>query len=370
MELSVSLQQQFPITLNVKMACNNGEVMALVGPSGSGKSSILRCIAGLYKPKHGKVFCSGNTWFDSDQNINIATQQRRVGMVFQNFALFPHLSVIENVMIPLQHLSLSERKQRAYEILQRVNLKGLESRLPHTLSGGQQQRVALARALVPDPEILLLDEPFSAVDHVTRRKLRLEAMQLTRNLNIPVILVTHDMDEAYMLANQISVLHKGKTLQNGAPDEVMCKPVNATVARLIDMRNVFEGTVIAHDPENNCTQISWLGGTLEAPYTSEFRIDEKLDWCISNSEILLHRRIQPSRGIKENAVSGVIKELISTGSTTNIIISLIDKPEVKLYMELSHHVARRNSLKIGETISVSLLKNALHLMHKQTDKIA
>ncbi len=364
MELTVFLQQQRPIPLNASLSCNNGEVLALVGPSGSGKSSILRCVAGLYKPEHGKVTCSDNVWFNSEQNINISPQQRHVGMVFQHFALLPHLSVIENIMLPLRHLPLSNRKQRADEFLQRVNLKGLESRLPNTLSGGQQQRVALARALARDPAVLLLDEPFSAVDQVTRRKLRMEAVQLTRNLNIPVILVTHDLDEACMLANRISVLHKGATLQTGTPDEVMNHPTNATVARLIDMRNLFEGKILSHDPENNCTRFDWNGTVLEAPYSSKFNIDEKLDWCILPAEVLLHRRVQPSRGIKENPVYGKIEELIAIGGTTNIIIKLTDNPEVKLYMDLPQHVVRRNSLKTGEEIGVTLLKKALHLMHK------
>ncbi len=365
MELSVSLQQQSPIPLNASLDCKNGEVLALVGPSGSGKSSILRCVAGLHKPQNGKVRCSDNIWFDSEQNIDISPQDRHVGMVFQHFALFPHLPVIENVMLPLRHLPLSDRRRRAEEFLQRVNLKGLESRFPASLSGGQQQRVALARALARDPDVLLLDEPFSAVDHVTRRKLRMEAVQLTRNLNIPVILVTHDLDEACMLASQISVLHNGIILQNGTPDDVMKQPVSATVARLIDIRNLFEGEVISHDPDNNCTQIAWAGGTLETSCSPEFNIGENLDWCISPAEVLLHRRVKPSRGIKENPVHGHIDELVSIAGTTNIIIKLTEKPAIKLYMDLPQHVVRRNSLETGEEIGVSLLKNSLHLMHKQ-----
>lgn len=365
MGLTVSLQQQSPIPLNASLNCKNGEVLALVGPSGSGKSSILRCVAGLHKPQHGKVSCSDNVWFDSEQNINIPPQDRHVGMVFQHFALFPHLSVIDNVMLPFRHLPLNDRRQRAEEFLQRVNLKGLESRFPASLSGGQQQRVALARALARDPDVLLLDEPFSAVDHVTRRKLRMEAVQLTHNLNIPVVLVTHDLDEACMLASQISVLHNGTILQNGTPDEVMKQPISATVARLIDMRNLFEGEIITHDPEKNCTQLAWAGGTLETSYSPEFNVGEGMDWCISPAEVLLHRRVQPSRGIKENPVYGKIEELVSIGGTTNIIIKVTDKPGIKLYMDLPQHVVRRNSLKIGEEIGVSLLKNAVHLMHKQ-----
>jgi molybdate transport system ATP-binding protein len=364
MELDVSLQQHNPISLDVELNCKNGDVLALVGPSGSGKSSILRCIAGLHRPYIGHVFCSGQTWFNSELNIALPPQQRRTGMVFQHFALFPHLSVINNVMLPLRHLPSSKARQRAEVFLQRVNLKGLESRLPGTLSGGQQQRVAIARALAREPDVLLLDEPFSAVDHVTRRKLRIEAVQLTRELNIPIILVTHNLDEAYMLANRLTVLHNGLTLQHGTPDEVMRHPKDATIARLIDIRNLFEGTIIGHDAENNHTRISWAGGTLETSFSSEFTIDEKLHWCIPPSEVLLHRRVNPSRGTRENPVYGHVEDLIIMGSTTNVIIKLDTDPNIKLYMDIPQHVVRRNSLHVGEKISVSLLKKALHLMHK------
>jgi molybdate transport system ATP-binding protein len=365
LELNVFLQQEYPIPLNVRLDCKNDEIFALVGPSGSGKSSILRCIAGLHRPMKGRVICSGKTWFDSEHNIEISPQHRRAGMVFQHFALFPHLTVIENIELSLRHCSKSERKERAIEFLQRVNLKGLESRYPSTLSGGQQQRVALARALARDPEVLLLDEPFSAVDQVTRRKLRLETMQLTRDLNIPIILVTHDLDEACMFANKLCVLHNGTTLQVGTPEEVLRHPRNATVARLIDIRNLFEGRVIKHDSGNNCTQISWECGTLEAPYSPGFDIDEKLYWCISPAEVLLHRRVLPSRGVKENPVYGHIKELVTISGITSVIIEITGKQDIKLYMDLPQHVVQRNSLEVGEEIGVSLLKNAIHLMHKQ-----
>lgn len=136
----------------------------------------------------------------------------------------------------------------------------------------------------------------------------------------------------------------------------MKQPINVTVARLIDIRNLFEGTVLGHDPENNCTRLVWAGGALETPYSPEFNLNEKLDWCISPAEVLLHRRVQPSRGIKENPVYGKIEELVSIGGTTNIIIKVTDKPGIKLYMDLAQHVVRRNSLKTGEEIGVSLLK--------------
>jgi len=364
-ELSVFLQQEKPVILDANLQCRNGEVLALVGPSGSGKSSILRCIAGLHRPARGRVTCSGHTWFDSENHIDIPPQKRRVGIVFQHFALFPHLSVLENVMLPLRKLPKDEKVQKALDCLERANLKGLESRHPSTLSGGQQQRVAIARALARDPEVLLLDEPFSAVDQVTRRKLRLETAQLTRELNIPILLVTHDLDEACMLASMICVLHNGTTLQTGTPDEIMRRPRNAAVARLIDIRNLFEGRVIKHDPENNCTELTWAGGTLEAPFDPAFAVDYPLHWCISPAKVLLHRRVQPSRGVRENPVHGRVRELVTIGGITSVVINVNGCRDIRLHMDLPQHVVQRNSLASGEEIGVSLLKNDIHLMPRQ-----
>ena len=206
--LEATIKQQQPIPLEVQLECAAGEMLALVGPSGSGKTTVLRCIAGLHKPQQGLIR-SQTIWFDSNHELNYSPQQRRVGMVFQNYALFPHLTVMQNIMLAMQ--TPQEHKVRA--LLEQVHLSGLEYRFPSQLSGGQQQRVALARALARDPEVLLLDEPFSAVDKVTRRKLYLELHALRRQLSMPIILVTHDLDEAAMLADQMCVIHQGKTLQ-------------------------------------------------------------------------------------------------------------------------------------------------------------
>ncbi len=145
--IDIRIYQVKPIPLDVLLKCEAGEVLALVGPSGSGKTTILRCIAGLYRPDQGRILCSGKVWLDTDSGIDLAPQKRRAGLVFQHFALFPHLSALENVRLALNGLPKVKQVQRALELLHRVHLQGLESRLPAALSGGQQQRVALARAL-------------------------------------------------------------------------------------------------------------------------------------------------------------------------------------------------------------------------------
>ena len=222
--LTVTLAQDAPIPLDAALACEPGELLALVGPSGSGKSTILRVIAGLVRPRGGVVSCNGETWLDTGRGVDLPPQRRAVGLVFQHYALFPHLTALENITLALRSLPRAAQHERARALLDLVNLTGFEARRPAELSGGQQQRIAVARALARDPRVLLMDEPFSAVDQVTRRKLQRELVQLRRTLQIPLVLVTHDLEEARMLADQLSILHRGQTVRRGPPTEVMSRP--------------------------------------------------------------------------------------------------------------------------------------------------
>ena len=362
MDLNARIINKSMISLDTSLVCERGRVLALVGPSGSGKTTILHCIAGLFKPDEGIIECADNTWYDSARKINKSPQDRRAGLVFQHYELFPHLTVLGNIMLPMKVYGQDKARREALALLEKVHLKGLENRYPAMLSGGQRQRVALARALARNPDVLLLDEPFSAVDQVTRRKLRLETAGLTRTLNIPIILVTHDLDEACMLADNLCVLHNGNTLQSGSVQEVMKKPANSTVARLIDIRNLFTGRVYSHDKQNNSTIIRWNNHMIEAPYSDQFAVDQELYWCIAASDIMLHRRLNPSKGEKENPVRARIREQIIINGIASIILELPEEPGVRLHLDVPQHVANRNTLAVDEMIGVSLLKHAIHLM--------
>jgi molybdate transport system ATP-binding protein len=204
--LSVRLQQTAPIPLDAEFDCGAGELVALVGPSGSGKTTLLRVIAGVARCAEGRVAIGDDTWFDSAAGVELSPQQRRVGLVFQSYALFPHLSALDNVALASPR---SDPAGHARELLARMRLDGLAVRRPAQLSGGQQQRVALARALARDPQVLLLDEPFSAVDQVTRQDLYVELAELHRSLSIPMLLVTHDLQEAQRLADRMVILDEG-----------------------------------------------------------------------------------------------------------------------------------------------------------------
>ena len=361
--IDAHLAQPAPIPLDAVLACRPGELLALVGPSGAGKTTILRAIAGLIRPRAGRIACNGETWFDAEAGIFLPPQRRRAGLVFQDYALFPHLTAEGNVSAALRHLPSAARAPRARALLELVHLQGLEARKPDALSGGQRQRVALARALARDPAVLLLDEPFAAVDQVTRRKPQRELALLRRAIAAPTILVTHDLAEAAALADRMSVLHHGTTLQHGTPDEVANRPATPLVARLMDQPNVFSGTVTGRDAGKGLLALLWEDRVLEARDDGRFAVGDAVSWMIPAAAILLHRRDRPSRGERENPVPGTITELLFLGDAASISLRIgagNDAPQ--LMFSTGAHTARRNTLAHGAAATVSLLADAIHLM--------
>jgi molybdate transport system ATP-binding protein len=361
-DLNVHLVQEAPIPLDASISCAPGEVLALVGPSGSGKSTILRAIAGLNNIGQGHISCNGQVWYDTEQSINIATRHRRVGYVFQSYALFPHLSALANIMEALGSRPAGEREPRAQELLELVRLGGLEQRYPSELSGGQQQRVAVARALAGDPEVLLLDEPFSAVDRATRQRLHRELGQLRSQLRMPVVLVTHDLEEAAQLGDRMSILHRGRILQEGPPYEIMAHPASRAVARLIDIKNIFQARVTGQNKGKKITNLEWDGITLEAEFNGDFAVGDLVDWVLPSGSVILHRRREPSRGVRENPVHGTIENMVRLGEMLSVAISVEGQSEHPLFMSISAHAATRNALASGEQIGVSLRSENIHLM--------
>lgn len=216
--LEVMLRQAGPIPIDVSFSCERGQVLAIFGPSGSGKTTILRSIAGVYTPAEARVQVGGDTWVDTASGVLLPVHTRAVGFVFQEYALFPHLSAIGNVMTALGHLPAAQRRARAEALLDLVHLARHRDRRPAELSGGERQRVAVARALARDPAVLLLDEPFSAVDRATRHHLQDEIDEIRRTLSIPMVLVTHDAEDVARLATHVMVLDAGRMVSVAALD--------------------------------------------------------------------------------------------------------------------------------------------------------
>ncbi|HRT55787.1 MAG TPA: ABC transporter ATP-binding protein [Candidatus Paceibacterota bacterium] len=224
---------------NVSFAVREGELMALLGPSGGGKTTVLRMIAGLEMPTSGDVLIGGKRVND------VSVQQRNIGFVFQNYALFNNMTVARNIAfgLKIKKWRRADIQARIAELLELFGLQGLESRYPHQLSGGQRQRVAIARALAPKPSVLLLDEPFGAVDAKIRQELREWLVTLHHDLNVTTVFVTHDQEEAMEVANRIVIFSRGNLEQVGSPREVYEQPANEFVARFIGVMNVLEPVV-------------------------------------------------------------------------------------------------------------------------------
>jgi molybdate transport system ATP-binding protein len=260
LELSV-VKRLSNFTLEVVWTAGSG-VAVLFGPSGSGKSITLRCLAGLERPDAGRITVNGSVFFDSSVGIDLRPQRRRIGYVFQGYALFPHLTVDENIGFGLRHLPRAHRVERTAAVIDQLHLGGLERRLPRALSGGQQQRVALGRALAVDPDVLLLDEPLSALDATLRRQLRDDLERTIREWGKPTVLVTHDLSEAYQLADRVIVYDQGRVIQASSKTEFLWQPTSERVASLIGIRNLLHGTVVKATPDR--IQLRWRGQLLEA----------------------------------------------------------------------------------------------------------
>lgn len=353
--LSIECRQDAPIPLDVSISTRAGELLALIGPSGSGKTTVLRSVAGLYKPRHGRISVGGESWLDTDKNIDMSPQQRRVGLVFQDYALFPHLSAVDNVALAMLDADKVTRQRRAEELLARVHLNGLAHRRPSQLSGGERQRVALARALARDPKVLLLDEPFSAVDRMTREPLKQELASLHRALDIPIVLVTHDIEEAQALADRICVLNKGNVMQIGAPDDLRLRPRTVGVARLMGQDNIAAAEVL------DATHIRCGSHILEVGSVGDHKAGAKVTVlfpadCISISDV------GAELASLTNYLHGRIVEIVATGDFKTL---LMDFDGLALRLKVTVREAAQRNLAVDAKIAVALDPEGVHLMRAE-----
>jgi molybdate transport system ATP-binding protein len=291
--LHVQLRSSAPVPLQAEFDCAPGELVALVGASGSGKTTLLRTVAGLNRSADlaGFVRLGDQVWMDSAQRVNLTAQQRRVGLVFQHYALFPHLNAINNIALCADSIGANgqkDSKTTAEMWLKRLGLADLAQRLPHELSGGQQQRVALARALVRIQNgngVLLLDEPFSAVDAPMRQVLYRELAQLRQSLAVPIILVTHDLQEARRLADRLVIIDAGQSLQSGTPAHVIRSPRNARVAQLVGIHNHFHAQF--HSADAGQALLHWGELRLRVKDKGKIESGTSVTWVLAGEAVQL-----------------------------------------------------------------------------------
>jgi molybdate transport system ATP-binding protein len=289
------------------------ELVVLFGPSGCGKSLTLQAIAGLLAPDNGRIeLPAGRVAFDAASNINMPPQARNVGYVVQDLALFPHMTARQNIEFALSGWSKDQRSQRVEHLVTLLGLEGLEGRRPRQLSGGQQQRVALARALAAEPSLLLLDEPFSALDAPLRAMLRREVAGLRRRLDLTAIFVTHDLAEVYALADRVVVMDAGRVLQQGPRAEVLRLPATKRVAELTEVRNIVPGEVVAFAEGTAVVRTAWFTATLRgqpALQTGNVYV------CIRPEHMLLLREGRAARDEGDATIDAEIIEDVSLGNT-------------------------------------------------------
>ncbi|MBI1910482.1 MAG: ABC transporter ATP-binding protein [Deltaproteobacteria bacterium] len=341
--------------LDVELSVNE-ELMVLFGPSGAGKTQILRMLSGIIKPDEGNIAIGAEPLFDSKANINVPIRQRQIGYVFQDYALFPHMTVFENIAYGI-NLKEPLLTQKVNELLGVMRLNGLEQRYPHELSGGQKQRTALARTLAAEPRLLLLDEPFSALDYQVREKLRADLLNIHRMFPITTILVTHDLEEAFMLGKRIAVINNGRIEQVGTREDVFYRPRTRNVARFIGVRNIFAGTVAGVDTEQVIINNPDIG-TVKAfiPQGAALNIGQEVSFCIRPEEIIV---IRPDKVLdnkkQDNILEGEIDSSIGKGST-HIMFLRVGEGDTLLKIELPNFVLRKLGLANGKRIRVSLKK--------------
>ncbi|GAB6086089.1 sulfate/molybdate ABC transporter ATP-binding protein [Alkaliphilus crotonatoxidans] len=238
MELAVDIEKDLgDFRLKTSFRVLN-ETKGILGASGSGKSMTLRCIAGLERPTRGKITLNDHVLYDSEAGVCLPARKRRIGMLFQNYALFPHMNVLENISFPLDGLEPLERRKRVAEMLAMMQLEGLDKRYPRELSGGQQQRVALARALAIEPQVLLLDEPFSALDNHLRRQMEDQLLTVLEKFHGVALYVSHNMDEAYRICKELIIMDQGSIAASGRRDEIFQRPPTLAAARLVGFTNI------------------------------------------------------------------------------------------------------------------------------------
>lgn len=357
--LSLEIHKRLsPFSLDLMLSAPSEKIIVLFGASGAGKSLTLASIAGFITPDAGHIQLGERLLFDAARGINLSPQARKIGMVRQDLALFPHLSAADNIAYGLKG-SRQDKEQRVRDLLQVMQLESFGKRKPAELSGGQQQRIALARALAIEPSLLLLDEPFSALDLSTRIELRRELKELQQRLRTSMLFVTHDLGEAALLADEMAVIEGGRVLQFAPPNRILREPLNARVAQIVGVKNILPAKII----DTNTVQI---GERILETDTVKFPIGTHVQACIRAERVLLVRPEGPSRN-HPNTIAGELLDQESDGNDVMLRFRADDarlQPErtFDLQIDMPVYVYERLHLSRERHWLVTLKPNVLHLV--------
>jgi molybdate transport system ATP-binding protein len=341
------------VEANLRCPTNRCFITVLYGPSGCGKTTTLRCLAGLERPQAGRITFAETIWFDADTQVHLPPQQRHIGYLFQEYALFPHLTVGQNIAYGLRGLPRPQRRRRVAEMLELFQLVPLANRYPNQISGGEQQRVALARVLACRPCLLLLDEPLCALDQTTREHLRYELRHLLTQFGIPAVLVTHDLCEAMTLADQWIVLEGGRIRQQGTTEEIVRRPVTVEVARLVGIENIYAGRLV-HVQGKQVT-VDVQGQLLIAPAPDP--VAEQVYVCIRAHEVTLVKEA-PHTNNRCNQLTGIITDLSPKGPFICVNVDC----GFMLHALLSRTACNQLRLTTGDTILALVEASGVHLI--------
>jgi molybdate transport system ATP-binding protein len=341
------------IECDLRRPTDRFSITVLFGPSGCGKTTTLRCLAGLDRPDEGRIAFGETTWFDAERQVFLTPQERDIGYLFQEYALFPHLTVAGNVGYGLAGVTRLEQKSRVADVLNLFQLRGLEGRYPHQISGGEQQRIALARVMVRRPRLLLLDEPLSALDQPTRDQLRPELRRLLVHFGVPVILVTHDRTEAMALGHHLIVLDRGKVRQAGSVEQVFNRPADVEVAQIVGMMNVQPGRVV--NANEGLATVAVADKQLVAIAPSSPAEDVYV--CIRAEEVALEKG-NSTLTSPRNRLAGIVNSLIPEGPLVRVALDC----GFPLHALVTRSACNELDLRAGDSITALIKTPSVHLI--------
>ena len=350
---------------NISFTVPSEKFVTILGPSGCGKTTVLRCIVGVEKPDEGKMNLGDDILFSKDDNLLIPTEKRGMGMVYQSYALWPHMTVFDNVAYPLEirKMDKNEIKKKVLEILKLVKLDGLEDRLVPNLSGGQQQRVSLARALVYNPSLLLLDEPLSNLDVVLRDEMRTELKDLQKRLKLTTVYVTHDRTEALSLSDHIIIMDNGVIKASGTPIELLRNPPNSYAGIILGDMSLIKGRVTGNSEKSTTIKIG--NENITCKKEKQWKEDEEVGVLIRGTEVIIHNNKRPV----DNLVPAKIKSATYAGQIVEYKM-IVDNQLIKVPKSIEEFIIPEegsdttvHSLhESGEEVFIEIPESACHLV--------